>query len=150
MSIELRPPQTEEELADLAEMQKDARAEGGIDPYADTEAVCLFVTTPEVVGFVAYHTYRPVFQRCRVALWIAPAQRGKGYGKAAHLELNRMLFEDMNIHRIEGAVIDTNAAMKRLCESIGMTEEGMLRQAAFHDGGFHNYVQYAILRTDRS
>lgn len=80
------------------------------------------------------------------AVWIgAAAHRGKGAGRAASRELLRHAFLDLNLHRVHLTVLEDNAPARSLYRKLGFVEEGILRGAAFKNGGFVDLIAMAML-----
>jgi ribosomal-protein-alanine N-acetyltransferase len=73
---------------------------------------------------------------------------GKGYGKeVGGLVLDHAFFA-LNLHRVYCGTLDTNSAMQRLAEHLGMVEEGLRRQAVYKDGRYLDIVEYGVLREE--
>lgn len=72
--------------------------------------------------------------------------RGKGYGReATHLALQHA-FLDRNLHRISLRVLSTNYPAIALYEKCGFKREGVLRDAAYKNGTYGDFIAMAILR----
>ena len=73
---------------------------------------------------------------------------GKGYGT----EIGRLVcdhaFFSLNLNRVACATFDTNVAMRKLAERLGMKEEGRRRQAAFKDGRWVDVIEYGLLKDE--
>ena len=74
--------------------------------------------------------------------------RGKGYGKAAVLELLRYGFSEMQLHKIQLMVLPFNKAGVGLYEKVGFLREGLLRQMVLRDGQRHDLFSYGLLREE--
>ena len=87
----------------------------------------------------------PVFD-----LRIQNAYRGAGFGTVAVRWLTTMLFERYpHLHRISGGTRADNAAMRAVFDRCGYIQEAHYRQAwPSEDGGRHDSVTYAILRSE--
>ncbi|HET9014346.1 MAG TPA: GNAT family protein [Thermomicrobiaceae bacterium] len=81
-----------------------------------------------------------------IGLTIAPDQRGRGYGAEAQRLLAAYLFATYPIARVQAGTDVTNVAEQRALERAGFTREGVLRQAQFRLGGWHDMVVYSKLR----
>jgi RimJ/RimL family protein N-acetyltransferase len=69
-------------------------------------------------------------------------------GTAAIRQLVEFGFRDLNLNRIALHVFATNTRAIHVYEKIGFSREGLLRQAAYVDGGFLDVVLMALLRAD--
>lgn len=74
--------------------------------------------------------------------------RGKGIGSFSVSEMVRHAFLDLNLHRIELAVLESNAHARALYEKVGFKYEGVKRQAKFKDRAFENMCMMALLRDE--
>lgn len=83
-----------------------------------------------------------------------PLFGGKGYAFEAADALCADLFTHQNIRRIYAYVEDHNTSSRRLCEKLGMREEGLfLDYVTFQNDSagnpvYENTMQYAILRRE--
>lgn len=81
-----------------------------------------------------------------------PSFGGKGYAFEAARALCADLFANQGARRLYAYVEDHNSPSRRLCEKLGMREEGLFREfVSFQndDAGnpiYENTMQYAILR----
>ncbi len=74
------------------------------------------------------------------------ADRNRGYMTEALKIFSAYLFELKPVHRLQLCIQRENAASRRVAEKSGFTEEGVVRQAVFQRGEFHDIVQYSMLR----
>jgi aminoglycoside 6'-N-acetyltransferase len=104
----------------------------------------------EVLGDISYHqvSYGPNegSRGYNIGLSLIPAQRGKGYGVEAQRLLAAYLFATYNISRVEATTDITNLPEQRALEKAGFSREGVLRQAQWRNGAWHDMVQYSKLR----
>ncbi len=110
----------------------------------------IVIETDTVVGNVSYHQtrYGPnegsiVYN---IGLSIAPAYRGKGYGTEAQKLLASYLFSMYPIMRVEAATDKENIAEQKALEKAGFTRDGVMRQAQWRIGSWHDMVVYSKLR----
>ncbi len=73
---------------------------------------------------------------------------GQGYGTEAIRTLLRFAFEELNLNRVSLAVFDFNERARRCYRRCGFQEEGVLRQAHYTEGRYHDVILMAILRED--
>lgn len=76
--------------------------------------------------------------------------RGKGIGQFATTELLKHAFKNMNLHRIELSVLESNMQAIKLYEKIGFKREGIKRKSVYKNGEFVNNVIMAILKEEFS
>jgi RimJ/RimL family protein N-acetyltransferase len=79
----------------------------------------------------------------------APADRGRGIGRAALAEITRYLFEEERANRVQLSTDVENRAMRAAAEAIGFRFEGVMRGFWPSSGGTtRDYALYGITRTD--
>lgn len=142
-------------LSDLAAAEAEARRRAQDDEYI---AVCL-KDTGTLVGDLFTHP-DPVWPEdsdtapdtISVGWNFDPRFSGKGYAFEAATALCAHLFVDQGVRRIYAYVEDHNTPSRRLCEKLGMREEGLFREyVTFQNDSagnpiYENTMQYAILR----
>lgn len=73
---------------------------------------------------------------------------GKGYGTEVTQLIIRYGFASLNLHRIMLTVSTLNAGGVKAYTRAGFQQEGVLRQACYRDGVYHDKIVMAILRTE--
>jgi diamine N-acetyltransferase len=81
---------------------------------------------------------------------IAVTEKGRGYGRAALALAIRAAFEEHGAHRLWLDVKPHNERARSLYRSAGFVEEGLLRDALYHDGRFESLVIMSMLRSEWS
>lgn len=76
------------------------------------------------------------------------AHWGRGYGTEATKLLTAFAFESLNLNRVWLHVYDFNLAGIRAYEKAGFKREGVLRQATFREGAYHDVHVMAVLREE--
>lgn len=111
-------------------------------------AVCLR-TSGELIGDLFAEPEGDTFS---VGWNFNPAFFGQGYAHEAAEALFAKLFAASAARRLYAYVEDTNKASQRLCERLGMRQEGVFKEfISFRDDAsgspiYENTMQYAILR----
>jgi RimJ/RimL family protein N-acetyltransferase len=72
----------------------------------------------------------------------------KGYGTEVTKLVVGYGFATLNLHRIALTVSDLNRAGVTAYERAGFLREGVLRQACYRDGQYHDKINMSILRPD--
>ena len=72
----------------------------------------------------------------------------KGIGTFAVEEILNHAFNNLNLHRVELSVLDSNDRAKHVYEKVGFICEGKKRRAVFKNGDFVDLVLYSILKED--
>ena len=84
-----------------------------------------------------------------VAIRLAPACQGKGYGTEALSEMIRFCFENTQLQRLWTKVDVRNIPSQRMLEKCGYRKEGLIRQGKMVNT-WCDYVIYGILSTDKA
>ncbi|GAA4094722.1 GNAT family N-acetyltransferase [Nonomuraea soli] len=74
--------------------------------------------------------------------------RGRGIGTEAHRQVVAYLFDHTRAQRIQANTDVANVAEQRTLEKAGFTREGVVRQAQWREGRWHDQVLYGITRDD--
>lgn len=74
--------------------------------------------------------------------------RGKGYGTEVTRLIVRYGFTSLNLHRIMLTVSSLNPGGIKAYTRAGFQQEGVLRQACYRDGAYHDKLVMAILRSE--
>ncbi len=72
----------------------------------------------------------------------------KGYGTDATRTLVRFAFQQLGLNRVQLEVYDFNPRAQRAYEKAGFRRDGILRQALYRDGKFHDIYLMSILREE--
>lgn len=106
--------------------------------------------TGEAVGDIGYRLVRHggglANRVYEIGLTVAPEHRGRGYGTEAQQLLVAYLFATYPIARVQATTDVTNVPEQRALERAGFTREGILRQAQFRGGSWHDLVMYSKVR----
>jgi len=104
----------------------------------------------EAVGDVSYRVVKHgggIANRVyEIGVTIAPEHRRKGYGAEAQSLLVTYLFATYAIARVQATTDVENLPEQRALERAGFTREGVLRQAQFRNGSWHDVVMYSKVR----
>jgi RimJ/RimL family protein N-acetyltransferase len=87
-----------------------------------------------VVGAVSLEDIRDRPRVATLGIWIGRPYWNLGYGTDAMRTVCRFAFREMNLHRVELRVHETNPRGKRTYEKVGFKEEGRLRRDHFVGG----------------
>jgi RimJ/RimL family protein N-acetyltransferase len=101
------------------------------------------------VGWRAVEWSRPPYSRAwNLGITIAPEHRGQGVGTAAHGLIVDYLFMTTSVNRVEAVTNAANLPEQRALRTAGFTLEGVLRQAEFRFGGWHDLHMFSMLREE--
>lgn len=134
-----------------ADLREQLVADGLIGPDNGTLIVALADDTP--IGDVSWRTERwgpSMRSRCpAIGVALLPSYRGRGLGTVAQrLLVDRLFSGDPDLHRVQSDTAVDNIAEDRALLKVGFVVEGVVRDAEFRDGGFHDHTLYSILRSE--
>lgn len=116
----------------------------------DTGKLLIVAKTGETVGDVGYrrvmHGGGIANRVYEIGVTVAPSRRGQGYGAESQRLLAAYLFATYPIARVQATTDVTNLAEQRALERAGFRRKGVLRQAQFRAGTWHDLVMYSKLR----
>ena len=87
---------------------------------------------------------RGPFQNGYVGYWIDEARAGQGYTPEAAAVLFRFAFEELELHRVQVAIIPRNTASRRVAEKLDLRDEGTALRYLKINGVWEDHVRYAI------
>lgn len=87
---------------------------------------------------------RGPFQSAYVGYWIDEKHAGNGYMPEALVALARFAFDDLQLHRIQIAIIPRNLASRRVVEKLGIREEGVALRYLEINGVWEDHIRYAM------
>ncbi|HET7085015.1 MAG TPA: GNAT family protein [Rhizomicrobium sp.] len=98
------------------------------------------------VGFVLFKSLNPAFRAAELGVRIGAEQdRGKGHGGAAIALALDYAWDSLNLRRVWLTVFAGNNRAIAAYARAGFREEGVMRQAAFAGGHWHDVVMMAAL-----
>ncbi len=98
------------------------------------------------VGAGGFNDWSHEHQKAEVGFWLLPEHWGKGYLQEGMPTICQYAFERMNLHRIEGFVVDDNQNCRKAIEKVGYKYEGTMRDCEVKDGKFISVAIYALIR----
>lgn len=105
-----------------------------------------------VAGYVSWrwnHWGPNAASRCpMIGIWLRPASRGRGIGRAAQRQLAELFFRHTAVNRVEAHTDVENIPEQRSLEAAGFQREGVTRGAQWRDGAYHDGYLYSVLRAD--
>jgi ribosomal-protein-alanine N-acetyltransferase len=87
---------------------------------------------------------RGPFQNAYVGYWIDEKQAGNCYMSEAVVLVCRFAFEELNLHRVQIAIIPRNHNSRRVMEKVGFRSEGVALRYLEINGVWEDHVRYAI------
>ena len=102
-----------------------------------------------VIGRIKAWDVSPYNGYLQLGYDIGPEYRGKGYMTEAVQAVIRYMLKEAQANRVFCSVRAGNKASRRVCEKVGMTHEGTLRQHyCRQDGGYDDVCIYSVIKSD--
>lgn len=102
----------------------------------------------KMVGTCGFTSFNFVADSAEVGYVLNPAYWGKGIMQEALARVLQFGFENLGLNRIEAKYIEDNVRSRHVMEKVGMTFEGVLRQAMLVKGNYVNVGVCSILRSE--
>lgn len=87
---------------------------------------------------------RGPFQSASIGYWIDQAQAGRGYVPEAVVVALAFAFDDLELHRIEIAIIPRNERSHRVVAKLNLRHEGVALRYLQIDGVWEDHTRYGI------
>ena len=139
-------PRTREEVADVIVTRS---AMGTLE--GEGEILVLAVELREtgtVIGDVNLAWESEEHRKGEFGFVFHPDYHGRGYAGEAALEMLRLGFEGLGLHRIVGRADGRNSASARLMEKLGLRREAYFVQNEWFKGEWTDEVVYAMLASE--
>jgi len=98
------------------------------------------------VGTIGFNSISQVAHKGHLGYELAPAAWGRGLATEAVRAVVRFGHEQVELNRIEAAVMLENHASVRVLEKAGFREEGVLRAFGYWKGCYHDLRMFSVLR----
>jgi RimJ/RimL family protein N-acetyltransferase len=85
---------------------------------------------------------------CEVGYAIGQKYWRRGFTSMAASLVIDYAIKELDINRIEIRVDCENENSCKFIENLGAVQEGVIRQALYHDGGYHDLIMFSILRDE--
>jgi RimJ/RimL family protein N-acetyltransferase len=102
----------------------------------------------DFVGSFALVRINPGQSVAEVGYWVAPGARRRGVARRAAAAVTEWALREIGFARVELLAATGNAGSRRVAESVGFTQEGVLRSFAAGRGERDDLVMYSKLPTD--
>jgi ribosomal-protein-alanine N-acetyltransferase len=102
----------------------------------------------KMVGTCGFTSFNCSSDSAEVGYVLNPDYWGKGIATEALSRVLEFGFEELGLHRIEAKFIEGNDRSRRVMEKVGMTFEGVMREAMLIKGGYRNIGICSILASE--
>ncbi|MFI2778908.1 GNAT family N-acetyltransferase [Streptomyces sp. ALB3] len=101
-----------------------------------------------LVGGVLFRIFEAETGNCEIGCWLEPAGQGRGLVNRASRTLIDWAFDVRGMHRVEWVASAANTRSVAAAERLGMTREGVLREAYPYRGKRHDQEIWAVLASE--
>jgi RimJ/RimL family protein N-acetyltransferase len=102
----------------------------------------------KLVASTSLHSINWNVPKFEVGFWCRSSRTGRGYTREAIAELVRYAFESLRANRVDALPDEQNTGSRKVCESVGMRLEGVLRnERVTPQGSLRNTCVYAAVRS---
>ncbi len=119
--------------------------------YNDRTDFRFIIETPED-GAVGIATLTDIDWKNRCAMHgiklANKERRAKGIGTDAVMAIMRYAFDELQLHRLDGAWFDDNLPSKNMYKKCGWVEEGVRREYIFKQGKYRDLTVVGVLASD--
>ncbi len=98
-----------------------------------------------LVGGVLFRVFDTALEYCEVGCWLEPSAVGRGLITRSIRILIDWAVEERGMHRIEWMASSANTASLKVAERLGMTRDGVLREAFPYRGVRHDMEVWSVL-----
>ncbi|MCJ1386847.1 hypothetical protein MMC17_009975 [Xylographa soralifera] len=120
---------------------------GSTDESASTEKPIPIGRIALDGGFATQTAYAR-HRSSKIGLGILAKYQNQGYGSEAIRWILDWGFRIAGLHRIGIGCFSWNDGARRLYEKLGFVLEGRHREALWHDGGWHDIIEFAMLEDE--
>lgn len=105
--------------------------------------------TGRVVGRITLNgIVRGPLQSCSVGYWVSASENGRGLATAAVRDMQRIAFDELNLHRLQAETLLHNLGSQRVLERNGFVRFGMAPAYLNIAGQWQDHFMYQLLRPD--
>ncbi|MEV7410259.1 GNAT family N-acetyltransferase [Streptomyces althioticus] len=112
---------------------------------ADTASLHGLWLDGTLVGGVLTLNFDAAAGTCEVGCWLEPAATGRGLVTRAMRVLIDWAVEERGVHRVEWVAASANTASVAVARRLGMTRDGVRRDAHLHHGVRHDLEVWSLL-----
>jgi ribosomal-protein-alanine N-acetyltransferase len=94
--------------------------------------------TQEVIGTVMIFGFDKEANYAEIGYVFHKEHWGKGYGTEAVKLVSKFAFEELNLHKLNARVVDTNIGSSRILEKNGFELEGRFKDHYFIEGKYYD------------
>lgn len=102
----------------------------------------------KMIGTVGFTSFSVENNRAEIGFVLNSKYWGRGFAKEAVEKIIELGFTELNLNRIEARYMSENQRSRNLCDSIGMTFEGVQRNLIYSKGKYRDIGIMSILKEE--
>jgi ribosomal-protein-serine acetyltransferase len=101
-----------------------------------------------LVGGTLFRIFDGWLSSCEIGVWLAPEAEGRGLVTAAARHMIDWAVRERGMNRVEWRTVPSNARSIAVAKRLGMTREGVQREAVPHAGERHDDEVWSLLAAE--
>ena len=136
-----------------ADAAEEAGARALLQRYADAQArgegrILGIWVDGKLAGGVLFRVWEQSTGMCELGVWLVPSAVGRGLVTRASRVMIEWAFRVRGMHRVEWRCASANVRSSAVARRLGMTREGVLREAFPLRGVRHDVEVWAVLASE--
>ena len=124
----------------------------GLPHFYQTDGAANFAVAlqgvDELIGGAVLRDIDRENRRGELSFWLGVPWWGNGYATEAAWEVLHFGFSEFSLNRVDARHLVRNPAPRKVLEKLGMSREGVLRQAIRKWNSFEDVMIHSLLRSD--
>lgn len=111
-------------------------------------AICL-TDSDQMVGYLSLNNINHINRSASIGGIVIDKEYQDGFIQfQAFKMILEHAYEDLNLHRVEAKCLESHKVSKIIIQALGFSIEGLLREAVFSNGKYHNQLILSLLKTE--
>ncbi|MBU2713845.1 GNAT family N-acetyltransferase [Zooshikella harenae] len=113
--------------------------------YAEGKSLtCALIFQKQVVGNICYSAINQELKKVEIGYWLSAEHQGKGIVTRAVKALITNAFDELGMEKVQISVAAENYPSRKVCEKLGMNQEGIITNAENLNGQIVDHVIYGL------
>lgn len=112
--------------------------------------MCGIFRNKKLIGMCGYHPIDRLNKTATIGFWIAENEQGMGVVTSCTKFLLGYAFGELGLNKVLIPAAEENYKSQAVSKRLGLTNEGIDREAEFFYGKFVNHIRYTMLKSEWS
>lgn len=113
--------------------------------YADGKSmVCAILFNDKIVGNISFNSIDYKLKKVKIGYWLSSSAQGQGIITISSKKLIDIAFNELKMQKIEISVATKNRQSRAVCERLGMSLEGIIRNCENLNGRIVDHAIYSL------